>query len=91
MPPRFRAPDFLPLARALAHEFGEPAADAAGAFWFIGFLDGPDDVGPLRIYEHSVTRRRLALAADGSAYRWRDDDRAFGRVAFEEALVEALV
>lgn len=86
----FRPPDFIPLERALVREFGADAVDAASAFWFIGFLDGPDDVGALRVYEHSVTRRRLALAPDGSAFQYRDGASALGRIAVGDALVEAL-
>ena len=54
-------------------------------------LPGPDDVGELRMYEHSTTRRRLALDRDGQAYRWFADARRFTRVDIGEALVETLV
>ena len=62
----FRPPDWVPLRRALATEFGADASDASAAFWFIGYINGPADVGELRLYEHSVTRRRLALDRDGT-------------------------
>ena len=89
--PALRPPDWTPLQRALAGEFGTHAVDAIGAFWFIGFVPGPVDVGELRLYEHSTTRRRLALDAHGGAYRWLETVERYVRVDDEEALVEALV
>lgn len=89
--PPYRPPDWYPLQRALATVFGVVAVEATAAFWFIGFVRGPVDVGELRLYEHSATRRRLALDSQGSAYRWREDEGRYVRVDDEEALVEALV
>jgi hypothetical protein len=89
--PPYRPPDWYPLQRALATVFGVAAVEAAAAFWFIGFVTGPVDVGELRLYEHSTTKRRLALDASGSAYRWCEDPGRYVRVDDEEALVEALV
>jgi hypothetical protein len=86
----FRPPDWIPLERALIREFGEAARDAASAFWFVGFVDGPDDVGALRLYEHTGTRRRLVLDNDGRAYRQMADLDHFSPVALQEALVDAL-
>jgi hypothetical protein len=85
-----RAPDWLPLERALTREYGEVAREAAIAFWFIGYVDGPHDVGELRVYEHARTRRRLALAADGRAYRQPADQVHFSPVALADALIDAL-
>ena len=87
----FRPPDWAPLRRALTAEFGLDAIDASAAFWFIGYIDGPADVGELRLYEHSVTRRRLALDRGGKAYRWYAGFDGYSRVSVENALVEALV
>ena len=89
--PPYRPPDWYPLQRALASVFGIAAVEATAAFWFIGFVAGPVDVGELRMYEHSATRRSLALDAFGSAYRWIDEIGSYVRVNDEEALVEALV
>jgi hypothetical protein len=86
----FRPPDWAPLQRALATEFGAEAAGATRAFWFVGFASGPADVGELRVYEHSVTRRMLALDPHGGAYRWVASLDVFSRVSREDALVEAL-
>jgi hypothetical protein len=90
MPTDYRPPDWVPLQRALAAEFGEDAVDATAAFWFIGFIDGPADVGELRLYEHSVTRRRVVLDRDGGAYRWFSVFEGYSRITVEEALVDAL-
>jgi hypothetical protein len=87
----YRPADWRPLERALAAEFGTAAVEATAAFWFIGFVAGPDDVGELRLYEHSSTRRRLALDCDGSAYRWLADAARFCPIAIGDALVQALV
>ena len=87
----YRPPDWYPLQRALAATFGSDAVHASAAFWFIGFVRGPADVGELRLYEHSATRRRLALDHTGDAYRWFDEYGAYGHVGHEDALVEALV
>ncbi len=89
--PAYRPPDWFPLQHALAAEFGTSAADASAAFWFIGFTAGPADVGELRVYEHSKTRRRIVLDRDGCAYRWFDQIGGYSRVTNEEALVSALV
>lgn len=89
--PTYRPPDWRPLERALAAEFGTAAVDARGAFWFIGFVDGPADVGELRVYEHSATRRRLVLDTDGDAYAWAGGAECYHRVLRCEALVAVLV
>lgn len=86
----FRPPDWIPLERALIREYGEVARDAASAFWFVGFVDGPHDVGALRLYEHTRTRRRLVLDADGRAYRQDDHLEHFSPVALPDAMVAAL-
>ena len=86
----YRSPDWAPLQRALAAEFGAAAVKASAAFWFIGFIDGPADVGELRLYEHSVTRRRVVLDRTGGAYRWFSVFEGYSRITVEEALVEAL-
>ena len=86
----YRPPDWAPLQRALSAEFGADAANATASFWFIGYLDGPADVGELRVYEHSATRRRLVLDRDGGAYRWFELFAGYSRVSIEEALVDAL-
>jgi len=89
--PAYRPPDWFPLQRALASVFGGDAADATSAFWFVGFVAGPVDVGELRVYEHSGTRRTLALDRNGRAYRPHESIGAFVRVDEEAALVQALV
>lgn len=89
--PAYRPPDWRPLERALSLEFGTAAADASASFWFIGFIAGPDDVGELRLYEHSETRRRLALDGDGNAYRWSAMSRRYFPVEVGEELVSVLL
>lgn len=90
MPTDYRPPDWVPLQRALAAEFGASAVDAAAAFWFVGFIDGPADVGELRLYEHSSTRRVLILDREGGAYRWFAVFAGYSRISIDEALVDAL-
>ncbi|MEO7522261.1 MAG: hypothetical protein ABIW79_10630 [Gemmatimonas sp.] len=87
----FRAADWRPLQRALETEFGSAAAKATSAFWFIGFVAGPDDIGALRLYEHSATRRRLALDAFGNAYRRCAEWDRYTRALASDVLVQALV
>jgi len=86
----YRPPDWAPLQRALAAEFGDDAIGATGAFWFIGFVEGPADIGELRQYEHSGTRRRLVLDREGGAYRWMADFSGFSKVSVVAALVDVL-
>lgn len=88
--PDYRLPDWAPLERALTTEFGAFAADATKAFWFIGFVDGPADVGELRHYEHHQTRRRLLLDGSGNAYRHFSDAGGFSRMSLQDAMVDAL-
>jgi hypothetical protein len=89
--PLYRPPDWIPLQRVLASVYGVTAIEATRAFWFVGFVPGPVDVGELRLYEHSATRRALALDSQGSAYRWLDVVGRYVRMDDEDALVEALV
>lgn len=89
--PAYRPPDWYPLQRALSAVFGIAATDASRSFWFIGYVAGPADVGELRLYEHSTTRRRLALDAHGNAFRLVDSLGHYVRVDDEAALIEALV
>ena len=89
-PPVYRVPDWAPLQRALSSAFGDDGVRATAAFWFIGFIDGPDDVGELRQYEHSVTRRHLVLDREGGAYRWFEVFAAYSRITLDEALIDAL-
>lgn len=89
-PTDYRPPDWAPLHRALTAEFGATAVNASAAFWFIGYIDGPADVGELRLYEHSVTRRRLVLDREGGAYRWFAVFAGYSRIGIDEALIEAL-
>lgn len=89
--PLYRPPDWYPLQRALTAVFGAAAIDASASFWFIGYVAGPVDVGELRLYEHSATRRRLALDRHGSAYRFHGEANAYVRADDEEALIETLV
>lgn len=86
----FRPPDWIPLERALIREYGEAAREAASAFWFVGFVEGPADVGQLRLYEHTGTRRRLVLDDNGRAYRQHADLEHYSPVSLTDALVDAL-
>lgn len=87
----YRPPDWYPLQRVLALVFGTAAIDATASYWFIGFVNGPADVGELRLYEHSATGRQIALDRKGSAYRWFDAIAGYSRVDHEEALIGTLV
>jgi hypothetical protein len=89
--PAYRPPDWYPLQRALALVFGTAAIDASASFWFIGFVQGPADVGELRLYEHSTTRRRIALDRNGGAYQWFEEIAGYSRVDHEAALIATLV
>ncbi len=88
--PVFRPPDWTPLERALAAEFGEGAVNATASFWFIGFAEGPADVGELRLYEHSATRRRIVLDADAGAYAWFPEISGYSRIPVTDALINVL-
>ena len=88
--PLYRPPDWYPLQRALTAAFGVTAAEASRSFWFIGYLNGPVDVGELRQYEHTVTRRRLVLDREGSAFRFDPTIGRYVRMDDEAALIEAL-
>jgi hypothetical protein len=90
IPSDYRPPDWAPLQRALSSEFGDDGIRATAAFWFIGYLDGLADIGELRVYEHSVTRRRLVLDREGGAYRWFEVFAGYSRITMDEALIEAL-
>jgi hypothetical protein len=48
-------------------------------------------MGELRLYEHSATRRRIALDALGGAYRWCADARRYCRAVMSDTLVATLV
>jgi hypothetical protein len=89
--PQYRPADWYPLQRALSTAFGIAAVDASRSFWFIGYVDGPVDVGELRVYEHSATRRRLTLDRDGAAYQFVAAIGHFVRADDERALIETLV
>ncbi len=91
MPTMYRPPDFQPLERALAAHFGDAAGSITPAFWFIGYAAGPDDVGELRIYEHSVTHARVALDRHGRAFCWYAEVCAFGRLPVDDAWIDALL
>ncbi|MCU0647650.1 MAG: hypothetical protein MUF00_06625 [Gemmatimonadaceae bacterium] len=60
------------------------------AFWFVGFADGPADVGELRLYEHSATRRCLALDGEGRAYRYHPTHASYSPMAVHDALIATL-
>lgn len=89
--PVYHQPDWEPLKRILSHVFGTAASDASSAFWFVGFVRGPEAVGELRLYEHSVTHRQLILDRKGKAWRWDDTLAGFVHADEEAALIEALV
>lgn len=89
--PAYRPPDWVPLQRALTTVFGIGAVDAAASFWFVGYVRGPADVGELRLYEHSGTRRQVALDRDGGAYSWSEVFDQYVRTDDESTLIAALV
>lgn len=85
-----RTPDWSPLERALNAELGASAREMTSAFLFVGFVSGPDDVGELRVYQHSVTRRQLTLDVDGRAYRYFAEMNGYGSSESGSALLTAL-
>ncbi len=87
---QYRPADWRPLELALEAEFGKDCTDAASAFWFVGFANGPDDVGELRLYEHSNSHRLLALDRNGLPYRWNDPERLYLRICDEDVLLKVL-
>jgi hypothetical protein len=89
--PAYRPPDWAPLQRTLSAVFGVAAAEAAKSFWFIGYVEGPADVGELRLYEHSGTHRRLVLDEHGQAYRQEQRPGYYVRADNEALLIEVLV
>lgn len=90
-PTMYRPPDLQPLERALTAHLGESAIVVTSAFWFIGFVAGPDDVGALRLYEHSLSHGRIALDRHGRAYGWYAESGAFGRMATDDAWLEVML
>jgi hypothetical protein len=86
----FRTPDWAPLERALKAELGAEASDMTSAFWFVGFVDGPADVGELRVYQHSGSRRELTLDIDGRAYRYFAEMDGYGSLGAHSPLMSAL-
>lgn len=85
-----RTPDWLPLERALNAELGEAWRGATGAFWFVGYVQGPADVGELRVYQHQRTRVHVTLDCDGRAYRYFAEMDGYGGTDLEHALLAAL-
>lgn len=85
-----RSPDWLPLQRALNAELGADARAATCVFRFVNFVQGPADVGELRVYQHSRTRVHLTLDMDGRAYRYFAEMDGYGRTEMEDALLAAL-
>lgn len=85
-----RSPDWLPLERALHAEFGVEALVAARAFRFVGVVNGPADVGLLRVYQHARTRVHVTLDSDGRAYRYFAEMDRYGSTDNEEAMLSAM-
>lgn len=90
MPSSFRTPDYTPLQRALEAELGAEAREITNAFVFVGFVAGPADVGELRVYEHTATRRHLTLDVDGRAYRYFAEMDGYGSLGSHSALLATL-
>ncbi|MBC8089299.1 MAG: hypothetical protein H7Z40_18700 [Phycisphaerae bacterium] len=85
-----RSPDWLPLERALKAEIGADASAAARAFRFVGYVNGPADVGTLRVYQHEHTRVHVTLDGEGRAYRYFADMDRYGSTDSEVAIYWAL-
>lgn len=85
-----RTPDWTPLERALNAELGEEIRGATSAFRFVGFVQGPADVGELRVYQHTRTRVHVTLDSDGRAYRYFAEMDGYGGTDLEQALLAAL-
>jgi hypothetical protein len=86
----FQPPDWMPLERALEAELGSEARELTNAFSFVRFVDGPADVGALRVYEHNATHRQLTLDDHGRAYRFFADMNKYGSLGAGSALLSAL-
>ncbi len=85
-----RSPDWLPLERALNAELGVEARAAVRAFRFVGFVNGPADVGSLRVYQHERTRVHVTLDSDGRAYRYFAEMDGYGFTNNESAILWAM-
>lgn len=85
-----RTPDWTPLERALNTEFGEAARGVSSDFRFIGFAQGPADVGELRVYQHTRTRVHVTLDTDGRAYRYFAEMDGYGFTDLERAIQTAI-
>jgi hypothetical protein len=85
-----RSPDWLPLERALNAELGAEGRAASRAFRFVGFVNGPADVGALRVYQHERTRVHITLDSDGRAYRYFAEMDGYGSTDNEGAVLSAL-
>ncbi|MGV3711145.1 MAG: hypothetical protein ACO1Q7_20160 [Gemmatimonas sp.] len=85
-----RNPDWTPLERALDAEFGSDARRATSAFRFVGVVQGPADVGSLRVYQNSVTRVHVTLDGDGRAYRYFAEMDRYGGTSVGQALQAAM-
>lgn len=90
MDPLPRSPDWLPLERALKAEIGADARAASREFRFVGFVNGPADVGALRVYQHEHTRVHVTLDGDGRAYRYFAEMDRYGFTDSEAAIFSAL-
>ncbi len=84
------AADWLPLDRALEAEFGPRAASYRGSFRFIGHAQGPADIGALRLYRHSATRRYLVLDGAARSYRYHAPSASYGQIELITALETVL-
>lgn len=82
--------DWLPLERALQAELGEQGAAYRDAFQFIGHVRGPDDIGELRLYRHTSTRRYLVLDGAARSYRYHAPSATYGPTELGAALEAAL-
>ena len=85
-----RTPDWSPLERALHAELGVEAHGVASVFRFVGFVQGPADVGELRVYQHARTRVHVTLDADGRAYRYFAEMDGYGCTDLEQAIHTAI-
>lgn len=89
--PVYRQPDWEPLRRMLAAVYGDGAAGAASAFWFVGYERGPRGAGELRLYEHSTTHGQLAVDRSGNAWQRDEAQGVYVRIESEAALIQVLV
>lgn len=78
-------PDWEPLYKVLG-PCSEDGKSPSCWFMFMGYAPGPEGSGGIRLYKHSITRRYLAIDANGRTYRRDPDTGTYHPTPVSEAL-----